>query len=285
MHIFLAGATGVLGRHILPLLLDQGHQVTALTRGDDGAAAIRSRGASAVIGDVHDRGELARIVGAAAPDVVMHQLTDLSGGSSDANARIRTIGTRNLVDAARAAKVRRIVAQSIAWAYEGGPDPADEDAPLDLTAPVPRRTTIEGVAALERAVSELPEWVVLRYGLLYGPGTWYTPGGLIADKAHAGTLATSDDVSSFVHIGDAATAAVQALAWPSGATVNVVDDEPAAARDWVPVFCEAVAAPPPPDGPSAPRAPWARGADNHYARKHLGWVPAHPSWRLGFFAE
>lgn len=284
MHIFLAGGTGVLGRHILPLLRAQGHRVTALTRSGDGAAAIRSMGASAVIGDVRDREKLIRIVGAAAPDVVMHQLTDLSGGSSDANARIRTIGTRNLVDAARAAGVRRIVAQSIAWAYEGGPDPADEGTPLDLAAPAPRKTTIEGIVALETAVSELPEWVVLRYGLLYGPGTWYTGDGLMSDGARAGTLAATDDVSSFVHIRDAATAAVQALTWPPGTTVNVVDDEPAAAREWVPVFCAAVAAPKPPDRPPAPRTPWARGADNHYARKHLGWVPAHPSWRTGFFA-
>jgi nucleoside-diphosphate-sugar epimerase len=197
---------------------------------------------------------------------------------------MRRTGTRNLVDAALAAGVRRIVAQSIAWAYEGGPDPADESTPLDRTAPAPRKTTIDGVAALENAVSELPEWVVLRYGLLYGPGTWYAPGARMAANALAGTLAADDDVSSFVHPDDAATAAVQALAWPSGATVNVVDDEPAPAREWVPVFCEAVGAPPPAAGSPVPRAPWARGADNHYARKHLGWVPGHRSWRTGFYS-
>lgn len=284
MHIFLAGATGAIGRHLLPLLRAEDHDVTALTRTDAGAAAVRAAGGTPVLGDVFDAAGLARIMREAAPDAVMHQLTDLSRGSSDANARMRVTGTRNLVDAALAAGVRRMVAQSIAWAYEGGPEPADETVPLDSAAPAPRDTTIAGVVALENAVRELPESVVLRYGLLYGPGTWYTSGGLMADKAQAGTLAADDDVSSFVHVADAAAAAALAVDWPSGATVNITDDEPAAARAWVPVFCQAVGAPPPAATAPAPRTPWARGADNHYARKHLGWTPTHPSWRTGFFA-
>jgi nucleoside-diphosphate-sugar epimerase len=284
VHVFLAGATGVLGRRVLPLLRAEGHRVTALTRTDAGAAAVRAAGGTPVIGDVYDAGDLEYVLRRAAPDTVMHQLTDLGEGSSEANARMRRTGTRNLVDAALAAGVRRIVAQSIAWAYEGGTDPAGEDTPLDLTAPAPRKTTIKAVAALESAVSELPEWVVLRYGLLYGPGTWYTPGGFMAEGARSGMLAADDDVSSFVHADDAATAAVEAVTWPSGAVVNVVDDEPAPARVWVPVFCEAVGALRAADRPPESRTPWARGADNHYARKHLGWVPAHPSWRTGFFA-
>ncbi|MGI5325204.1 NAD-dependent epimerase/dehydratase family protein [Actinomadura nitritigenes] len=283
-HVFVAGATGVLGRRVLPLLLAEGHRVTGLTRGGAGAAAVRAAGAAPVIGDVYDRDGLARLVAASAPDVVMHQLTDLADGSGDANARMRTTGTRNLVDAAAAAGVRRIVAQSIAWAYEGGQDPADETEPLDLSAPAPRKTTVDGVVALETAVRELPEWVVLRYGLLYGPGTWYATGGLMASAAAAGTLPADGDVSSFVHADDAAAAAVQALDWPSGAVVNVVDDEPATAREWVPVFCEAVGGPPPEPVAAGGRTPWARGADNHYARKHLGWVPVHASWRSGFCA-
>jgi nucleoside-diphosphate-sugar epimerase len=201
-HVFVAGATGVLGRRVLPLLLAEGHRVTGLTRGGAGAAAVRAAGAAPVIGDVYDRDGLARLVAAAAPDLVMHQLTDLANGGSDANARMRTTGTRNLVDAAAAAGVRRIVAQSIAWAYEGGQDPADETEPLDLSAPAPRKTTVDGVVA----------------------------------------------------------------------------------REWVPVFCEAVGAPPPEPVAAGGRTPWARGADNHYAREHLGWVPVHASWRSGFCA-
>ena len=210
----------------------------------------------------------------------MHQLTDLAGGSAPANAAVRIHGTRNLVDAAKAAGVCRIVVQSIAWAYEPGDEPAGEDVALDVGAPPPRATTIEGIAALEGAARELPEWVVLRYGLLYGPGTWYAPDGARADAARAGAIPAGDDVTSFLHVDDAAAAAVDALRWPPGA-VNVCDDEPATGREWVPVFCRAVGADPPPAG-DAPRAGWARGASNRHMREDLAWTPRHPSWRDGF---
>ncbi|HEY8524749.1 MAG TPA: NAD(P)-dependent oxidoreductase [Acidimicrobiales bacterium] len=283
MRILLAGATGVIGRRLLRLLIDHDHRVTALTRSATRAGQLRAAGADAAVVDVYDRDRLTKAVGDAAPDVVLHQLTDLRTGDTRANATVRTVGTRNLVDAALAAGVRRIVAQSIAWAYEGGDEPATEATPLDLDAPEPRRTTTHGVAALESAVREAPEWVVLRYGMLYGPDTWFAPGGLRAADAHAGRLAADDAVTSFVHVDDAAAAAVDALAWPSGA-VNVCDDVPAPGRAWVPVFCDAVGAPPPADGPAGERAPWARGADNRHARQELGWVPRYPSWRDGFAA-
>jgi nucleoside-diphosphate-sugar epimerase len=216
----------------------------------------------------------------ARPDVVMHQLTDLAGGSSATNAQLREDGTRNLVDAARAAGARRVIAQSIAWAYAPGRAPADEPTPLDTTAPEPRQTTIRGIAALESAVRQVREWVVLRYGLLYGPGTWYAHDGLRADQARGGKLTADADITSFVHADDAAAAAVAALDWPSG-TVNICDDEPATGHEWLPAFCAAVGAPPPPVA-NGERAGWARGASNRHARGALGWVPQHPTWRAGF---
>ena len=212
----------------------------------------------------------------------MHQLTDLAGGSLAANAALRIHGTRNLVDAAQTAGVRRIVAQSIAWAYEPGDGPAGEATALDTGAPPPRRTTIEGIAALETAARELPEWVVLRYGLLYGPGTWYEPDGARAVDARARALVASDDVSSFVHVDDAAAAAVAALAWPPGA-VNVCDDEPAPGTSGCP----------PSAARSAPtrrrrttlRAPDGRAGPRIATRASTsGWAPRHPSWRDGFSA-
>jgi nucleoside-diphosphate-sugar epimerase len=282
MHVFIAGGTGVVGRRIIPLLIAQGHRVTALTRTEESGASVLAAGAVPALGDVYDAGTLARAVRDAAPDVVMHQLTDLSARDFAANSRIRKTGTRNLVDAALHAGVRRVVAQSIAWAYEPGDRPADETTPLDLSATSSRGRAVSGVTALETAVRELPEWVVLRYGLLYGHGTWYAPGGLMADQARAGELVADADVSSFVHADDAADAAVQALTWPSGA-VNICDDEPAPGVEWVPRFCAAVGAPPPQDTDPAPaRHGWARGASNAYARDRLGWSPGHPSWRDGF---
>lgn len=280
MHVFIAGGTGVLGRRIIPRLVAEGHRVTALTRTAEGGASLLSAGAVPALADVYDAEALTRAVRVASPDVVMHQLTDLTRGDTAANARIRVVGTRNLVDAARQAGVPRIVAQSIAWVYEPGERPAGESVPLDLTAPEPRRTSVEGVRALEAAVRELPEWVILRYGMLYGPGTWYAPDGMMADRARTGGLTAGADVTSFVHADDAAEAAVRALTWPSAA-VNVCDDEPAPADDWAPAFAAAVGAPPPAPG-NAERQGWARGADNTYARQELGWTPDHPSWRKGF---
>jgi nucleoside-diphosphate-sugar epimerase len=281
-HVFVAGATGVIGRRLVPLLVAHGHAVTAMTRRPEASGLIASWGADPAVADAYDREAVARAVAAARPDVVVHQLTDLAAGSSAANARLRTEGTVNLVEAARAASVPRMVAQSVSWAYEGGIGPADEPTPLDLDAPEPRRTTVLGIAALERAVRHMPEWVILRYGLLYGPGTWYAPDGARADDARAGHLAADRAVSSFLHVDDTASAAVQALRWPTGA-VNVCDDEPAPGTDWAPVFCAAVGAPPPPQS-GEPRPHWARGADNSRARLVLGWTPAHRSWRTGFGA-
>ena len=283
MRIFLAGATGVIGRRLVPLLVGQGHSVTGFVRRAAGAQWLRGLGAEAVAGDVFDRDGVLRAVRSVAPDVVVHQLTDLKGGNLQANSEMRKTGTRHLMDAALAAGVRRVVAQSIAWMYEAGEVPAAESTPLDLGARGSRLRTVQGVVALEAAVREAPEWVVLRYGLLYGPGTWFARGGLMAERAARGELAADGDVSSFVHVDDAAGAAGDALEWPTGA-VNVCDDAPAAGREWVPAFCRAVGVAEPAVAAEDRRHEWARGASNEYARKGLNWTPAYPSWREGFAA-
>ena len=182
------------------------------------------------------------------------------------------------MDAALAVGVNRVVSQSIAWAYAPGVGLASEGEPLDVHAPGTRGASMAAVDALERATAEAADWVALRYGMLYGPGTWYARAGLRADEARAGRLRADGSVTSFLHIDDAATAAVQALDWPSG-PVNVVDDEPASGHAWVPVFCAAVGAPVPPIVQEA--EPWARGASNARARS-LGFDPQVASWREGF---
>jgi nucleoside-diphosphate-sugar epimerase len=238
--------------------------------------------------DALDAAGLRDAVHAAAPDVVIHQLTDLSGADGAANGRIRREGTRNLVDAALAAGVGRIVAQSISWAYAPGDGPADEATPLDGTAAQPRARTVAAVRALEETAAEVETAVLLRYGLLYGPGTWYAPGGAVAaalagDRSapFLGSTVANDAVSSFVHVADAASAALAALGWPGG-PVNIVDDDPAPAHEWLPALAKALGAPAPDRIPG--RQEWERGARNTLARSR-GWRPEWPTWRSGFAAQ
>jgi nucleoside-diphosphate-sugar epimerase len=279
VKIFVAGSTGVIGRQLLPKLVQAGHDVVGMTRREERRAVIQDVGARAVVADAFDRDAVMSAIAEAKPDVVYHQLTALSDWNLADNARIRSEGTRNLVDAALAAGVGRIVAQSISWAYAPGPTPAREDVPLDSEAPLPRAMTIEGVAALERGAAELPESVILRYGMLYGPGTWYDRNGTIAERVRLGQVPATDGIVSFLHIEDAVLAALLALDWPPGA-VNIVDDEPAAGTEWLPVYASALQAPKPDVQRGSNRG--ERGASNVKARSEYGWVPLYPTWRSGF---
>lgn len=277
--VFLAGATGVIGRALAPLLVAAGHTVVGTTRKADRAALLRAAGLQPVVVDVLDREATFAALATEQPDVVIHELTDLDTHDRAANNRLRSEGTRNLVDAALAAGVRRIIAQSLAFAYAPGDGPASEDEPLDVGAPDGRGRMVAGVVALEHAVAEAPEHVVLRYGVLYGPGTWYAADGSVAEQVRRGELAADESVTSFVHVDDAARAALLALDWPSG-LVNVVDDEPAPATSWLPAYAAALGAPAPRIVNSRERG--ARGASNAKARRQLGWCPQYPSWRDSF---
>jgi nucleoside-diphosphate-sugar epimerase len=283
MHVFLAGATGVIGRRIVPALVAAGHAVTGVTRHPASAAQLHAAGARPVVADARDVEAMITAVLDASPDVVMNQLTDLATGVGPANSELRLRSSAALSAAVEAAGVRRVVAQSISWSYVPGSTPAQESEALDLDAADPRGRTVRAVAAVERAARSAPEWVVLRYGMFYGPGTWFTRGGDRAIEARDGMLLPDGDVTSFVHVDDAARAAVAALSWPTG-VVNVCDDEPADGYSWAPVFCDAVGAPAPDSPPAKPRAGWARGADNTWLRSGLGFQLHHPTWRTGFYA-
>lgn len=278
MKVFLAGASGVIGRSLIPRLARAEHDVTGMTRDAATTDLVRSLGAQPVVADAFDRDQLAEVIHAEHPDAVIHQLTSLRTGDYAATNRLRTEGTRNLVDAALAAGTQIVVAQSYCI-YPPGPGLADETDPLDVSSPV-FGPPAEALVTMEAIVSEVPRGVLLRYGTLYGPGTGYASDGAIATQVRQGELPASDDVTSFVHLDDAADAAVQALGWPAG-PVNVVDDEPAPGSDWLPVYAAAVGAPAPPR-----RQPGTgsglRGASNSRARKAYGWEPIHPSWREGF---
>lgn len=278
MKIFLAGATGVVGRLLLPLFIDAGHAVIGSTRDAAKAKQIADAGGEPVIVDVLNRKATFAAVHNAQPDAVIHQLTDLSERDFAANSRLRVEGTRNLVDASLAVGVQRVIAQSIAWMYVPGVDPAHEDEPLDVHAPAPRDLAVAAVSSLEHAVAKMPIGVILRYGLFYGPGTWYGRDGLTTQQMRRGDFEASDGVTSFVHVADAAQAAIDALRWPAG-SYNIVDDAPAKGSEWVPVYAGLVGASHPLVKPDAPS--WERGASNAKVRS-LGWRPIHPSWREGF---
>jgi nucleoside-diphosphate-sugar epimerase len=220
--IFLAGAAGVIGRRLVPMLVAAGHRVIGTTRSPDRMAGITAAGAKAVLVDVFDADALAAAVRAARPDVIVHQLTDLAAGldARRANARLRREGTANLVWAALAADTPRVVAQSIAWAYSPGMLPHGEDQPLDIDATGDRGVTIAGgVVPLERAVLDTPgiTGLVLRYGQLYGPGTWTdAPDGdcpvHVDAAAHAALLAVDRGAAGAYNIADPKTTVSSAKA-------------------------------------------------------------------------
>lgn len=236
-RIFLAGASGVIGRRLIPQLLEAGYHVTGMTRSAQSTAALEHMGASAIMADVFDEKGLTAAVIAARPDVVLHQLTDLSlltsnpdqaAAASARNARIRQEGTRNLVAASLAAGARRMIAQSIAWAYAPGSVPHGEDDLLYLDAPAPRSTTVNGVVALEDAVLRTPglRGTVLRYGQLYGPDTASSaPTGdspvHVDAAAYAAFLALESDVDGIFNIAEpngtiATNKAETQLGWDHG---------------------------------------------------------------------
>jgi nucleoside-diphosphate-sugar epimerase len=216
MKIFLAGATGAIGRRLVPMLLSAGHVVTGTTRSTEKAEGLRAAGAEPVVVDVFDAPALSAAVLRARPDIVIHQLTDLPRGlapgqmteGTQRNARMRSQGTQNLVAAALGAGVHRLIAQSIAWMYAPGQEPHSEDDPLDVDASGTRAITVAGVAMLERLTTSSPpiDGVVLRYGHLYGPGTG-------ASSAEAPAL----------HVDAAAAAAALALEKARSGIYNIAE--------------------------------------------------------------
>jgi len=218
MRVFLAGASGAVGRRLVPLLLRDGHAVTGMTRSADKAEALARAGVTPAVLDVFDASAVTDAVRRAKPEVVIHQLTDLPHEFDQArivasyanNARIRTEGTRSLLAAAGAAAARRFIVQSIAFAYPPGGEPHPETDPLNLADPA-RAVTVKGAVDMERQVLEAAgiEGVVLRYGLLYGPGTWYP------------TAAPKPAL----HVDAAARAAVLALTRGGAGVYNVADDD------------------------------------------------------------
>jgi nucleoside-diphosphate-sugar epimerase len=309
MRVFVAGATGVMGRQLVPRLVAAGHEVHGMTRSGSKRAMLSELGAVPVVADALDPAQVAEAVGSARPDVIVHQLTAI--GPVDPRHfdrdfaltnRLRTEGTNHLLSAGHAMGVRRFVAQSYgAWWYlrTGGPVKTEED-PLD---PTPARETRQSWAAirhLEEAVlgAQWTEGIVLRYRAFYGPGTSMAPtSGNLRLRIISGSSPPGDGggVWSFVHVADAAEATVAAVEHGSRGVYNVADDDPAPAAEWLPALAQILGAKKPIRVPrfigrmfagevGVVMMTDARGASNAKAKRELGWSPAHASWRQGFAA-
>jgi nucleoside-diphosphate-sugar epimerase len=316
MRVFVAGATGVLGRQLVPQLVARGHEVVGMTRSSSKGDLVRSLGARPVVADALDPDAVAQAVASAEPEVIVHQLTALSGPMSVREARrpdrfsgailtnrLRTEATDHLLAAGRAVGARRFVAQSFG-AFRFAPtgesvqteaDPLDPNDP-----PAALRTGLEAILYLEQAVTTI-EWgegLALRYGGFYGPGTSIS---LAPDAVMAGPIrkrrfpivGDGGGVWSHVHIEDAAAATAVAVERGHPGVYNVVDDDPAPVREWLPALASALDAKPPwriprwlarlAAGETATRMMTeARGASNEKARRELGWQPRYASWRQGF---
>jgi nucleoside-diphosphate-sugar epimerase len=302
LRVFVAGATGVVGRTLLPLLRARGHHVTALVRHTDRVRHVVAADDVAVA-DVMDPRALQRVVEQAAPDVVVHQVSALREADFDSalqrTARLRSAGVRNLVRAAVAAGAGRMVAQSMAAAYNpSGHDVLDEEAPLWTEAPGRWGEAVRAVATMEETVLTCPELegVALRYGALYGSGTWYAPGGRIHEQVRGSALPLIADgvgLTSFTHVDDAASAVAEVLSGGDPGTYNVVDNEPAESSEWIPAYARMLGGPAPVsltveqaraqlDWLTVHQLTEQRGATNFRLRETFGWRPEWPSWREGF---
>jgi nucleoside-diphosphate-sugar epimerase len=303
MRVFVAGATGVVGRGLVARLVERGDEVTGSTRSADRAERLRELGVTPVVLDALDAGAVTAAVVAARPEVVIHQLTALAADADlrhfdrwfATTNRLRTEGTDVLLAAAQRAGARRFVAQSYTgWnnARTGGPVKTEADA-LDPDPLPQQRQTMAAIHHLERAVARAPlEGVVLRYGNLYGPGASDSVVDMVRRRRFP-LIGDGSGVWSWTHIDDAALAAVAAAGHARPGTYQVVDDEPAAVRDWLPYLATVVGARPPVRVPASVArlfagpvvVRWAtqgRGASNAAARRELGWEPTYRSWRDGF---
>ncbi|HTN61764.1 MAG TPA: NAD(P)-dependent oxidoreductase [Devosia sp.] len=307
MNIFVAGATGTVGNRLLPMLLQHGHVVTALTRSPQKAEAVRAIGARPVIADGLDGDAIRGAVAEARPEIIIHQMSGLSGVSTLKNFddefavtnRLRSEGTDILLAAAKAAGVRRFIAQSFGnWNYERtGAGPKAETDAFDPRPPKNQRQTLAAIRHLETAVTGLPdiEGIALRYANFYGPGTGFSPGGNIVEMVRSRRLpivGNGAGIWSFIHIDDAAAATVAALTAPPG-IYNIADDEPAPVAAWLPELARVISAKPPLRVPAwlgrlfigevgVSMMTEIRGALNTKAKTVLDWQIQFPSWRDGF---
>ena len=308
MKVFVTGGTGAIGKFLLPLLLENKHEVVALTRSVIKATALEESGVSAVIADPLDKNALTAAVRRAEPEVIIHELTALSKAGNfrkldeefTLTNRFRTEVTDTLLAAARTIGTPRFIAQSYCgWPYArtGGPVKTEED-PLDPKPPENFVRTLAAIRSLEDKIRSTTflQGIALRYGNFYGPGTAIGKRGMVVEmvrKRRLPIIGGGGGVWSFIHILDAARATLAAMTRGAPGIYNIVDDEPAKVSTWLPVLAAAVGAKPPYKIPhwlgellvgknGVMMMTQIRGCSNAKAKKELGWAPVYPSWRIGF---
>jgi nucleoside-diphosphate-sugar epimerase len=306
MKVFVAGATGAIGKQLVPRLVAAGHEVVGMTHKESNRALLDELGATPAVADALDPDQVAEAVGRASPEVIVHQLTAI--GSLDLRHfdrafaltnRLRTEGTDHLLSAGRAVGVRRFVAQSYFafYARRGGAVKSEEDPP-DLSPAREMRETVNAIRHLEEAVlgAEFTEGIVLRYGAFYGPGTSMSADSEefeLVRKRKFPLVGDGAGMWSFIHIADAAEATVAAVDHGRRGIYNIVDDDPAPVAEWLPALAQKLGAKKPMRVPRFVGRMFAgeagavmmteiRGASNEKAKRELGWQPGHPSWRQGF---
>lgn len=303
MRVLVAGATGVIGRQLVPLLTAVGHEVVALTRPHTRDEGLTEAGVKCVRADALDRTALTKAVRHVEPDAVVNMMTAIPGKINarrlardfEQTNRLRTEGTRNLLDAVQDVGIGRFISQGLAYAYEPGPGLANEDAPLWREPPAQFAPVLEALVELEKLTIEA-RGMVLRFGHLYGPGSAYAADGSFVSMVKRGKVPVVGNgaaVFSFTHAHDAATAVVAALDRGVPGILNVVDDHPARLDEWLPALAKTLQAPTPKRAPAALArlavGAWGvafmndlRGADNARARLHLEWRPRYSSHTQGF---
>ncbi|HYJ67503.1 MAG TPA: NAD(P)-dependent oxidoreductase [Nocardioidaceae bacterium] len=309
MRVFVAGATGAVGRRLIPALVEAGHDVIGTTRSAAKVDQVRAGGAEAVVVDVLDADAARAAVTEAKPDAVVHQATALASMGTNLRKfdaefaltnRLRTEGTDHLLAAARDVGAQRFVVQSFTgWPnIREGSSVKTEDDPLDPDPPAACRETLAGIRYLDKTVpaAEGIDSLVLRYGGFYGPGTSLWDDGVhvaMVRKRRFPIVGTGAGVWSFVHMDDVASATVAGVERAAPGVYNIVDDDPAPVAEWLPYLAEVLGAKPPRRVPSwlgklaggsfaVSMMEQVRGSSNAKAKRELGWQPAYPSWRQGF---
>lgn len=306
MKVFVAGATGAIGRQLVPRLVNAGHEVHGMTRSAPKLQLVRDLGATPVLADALDADQVAEAVGRVQPDVVVHQLTSIGpmdlrhfDRAFEMTNRLRTQGTDHLLSAAQAAGVKRFVAQSFFAPYERtGSLVKTEEDPFGPRPAKEMRETVASILHVEQAVlaAGWTEGIVLRYGGFYGPGTSLGPDGEQTAAVRQRTfpvVGNGAGVWSFIHVDDAAEATVAAVEVGRRGVYNIVDDEPAPVAEWLPTLARTLGAKEPRRVPrlvgrlltgevGRVMMTELRGASNAKAKRELGWSPAHPTWREGF---